>query len=164
MAKAKHAKTNAIRLLEQQKIQFEVIEYDTSDGQVDGISVAEKIGHPVSRVFKTLVAKASAQKLFVFVIPVAEELDLKAAAKVVGEKKIEMLAVKELLGYTGYVRGGCSPVGMKKLYPTVIDASAQEQGSIIVSAGKIGMQVHLQLDDLVAVTKAKLAPISTTQE
>lgn len=164
MAKAKHAKTNAIRLLEQQKIQFEVIEYETSDGQVDGISVAEKIGHPVSCVFKTLVAKASAQKLFVFVIPVAEELDLKAAAKVVGEKKIEMLAVKELLGYTGYVRGGCSPVGMKKLYPTVIDASAQEQGSIIVSAGKIGMQVHLQLDDLVAVTKAKLAPISTTQE
>ncbi|MGA3602907.1 Cys-tRNA(Pro) deacylase [Lysinibacillus agricola] len=164
MAKAKHAKTNAIRLLEQQKIQFEVIEYETSDGQVDGISVAEKIGHPVTSVFKTLVAKASAQKLFVFVIPVAEELDLKAAAKVVGEKKIEMLAVKELLGYTGYVRGGCSPVGMKKLYPTVIDASAQEQGSIIVSAGKIGMQVHLQLDDLVAVTKAKLAPISTTQE
>ncbi|MFJ8514982.1 Cys-tRNA(Pro) deacylase [Lysinibacillus xylanilyticus] len=163
MAKAKHAKTNAIRLLEQQKIQFEVIEYETGDGQVDGISVAEKIGHPVSRVFKTLVAKASAQKLFVFVIPVAEELDLKAAAKVVGEKKIDMLPVKELLGYTGYVRGGCSPVGMKKLYPTVIDASAQEQGKIIVSAGKIGMQVHLQLDDLVAATKAKLAPITTTQ-
>ncbi|MCL1697604.1 Cys-tRNA(Pro) deacylase [Lysinibacillus sp. BPa_S21] len=163
MAKAKHAKTNAIRLLEQQKIQFEVIEYETGDGQVDGISVAEKIGHPVSRVFKTLVAKASAQKLFVFVIPVADELDLKAAAKVVGEKKIDMLPVKELLGYTGYVRGGCSPVGMKKLYPTVIDASAQEQGNIIVSAGKIGMQIHVQLDDLVAVTKAKLAPITTTQ-
>ncbi|PJO41605.1 Cys-tRNA(Pro) deacylase [Lysinibacillus xylanilyticus] len=163
MAKAKHAKTNAIRLLEQQKIQFEVIEYETGDGQVDGISVAEKIGHPVSRVFKTLVAKASAQKLFVFVIPVAEELDLKAAAKVVGEKKIDMLPVKELLGYTGYVRGGCSPVGMKKLYPTVIDTSAQEQGKIIVSAGKIGMQIHLQLDDLVVATEAKLAPITTTQ-
>ncbi len=163
MAKAKHAKTNAIRLLEQQKIQFEVIEYETGDGQVDGISVAEKIGHPVSRVFKTLVAKASAQKLFVFVIPVAEELDLKGAAKVVGEKKIDMLPVKELLGYTGYVRGGCSPVGMKKLYPTVIDTSAQEQGKIIVSAGKIGMQIHLQLDDLVVATKAKLAPITTTQ-
>jgi len=163
LAKAKHAKTNAIRLLEQQKIQFEVIEYETGDGQVDGISVAEKIGHPVSRVFKTLVAKASAQKLFVFVIPVAEELDLKGAAKVVGEKKIDMLPVKELLGYTGYVRGGCSPVGMKKLYPTVIDTSAQEQGKIIVSAGKIGMQIHLQLDDLVVATKAKLAPITTTQ-
>lgn len=162
MAKAKHAKTNAIRLLEQQKIQFDVIEYETGDGQVDGISVAEKIGHPVSHVFKTLVAKASAQKLFVFVIPVADELDLKAAAKVIGEKKIDMLPVKELLGYTGYVRGGCSPVGMKKLYPTVIDASAQEQGSIIVSAGKIGMQIHVQLDDLVAVTKAKLASITTT--
>ncbi|MGE8033316.1 aminoacyl-tRNA deacylase [Lysinibacillus sp. KCTC 33748] len=164
MAKAKHAKTNAIRLLEQQKIQFDVIEYETGDGQVDGISVAEKIGHPVSHVFKTLVAKASAQKLFVFVIPVADELDLKAAAKVIGEKKIDMLPVKELLGYTGYVRGGCSPVGMKKLYPTVIDASAQEQGSIIVSAGKIGMQIHVQLDDLVAVTKAKLASITTTQK
>ncbi|MEB2279884.1 Cys-tRNA(Pro) deacylase [Lysinibacillus xylanilyticus] len=164
MAKAKHAKTNAIRLLEQQKIQFEVIEYETGDGQVDGISVAEKIGHPVARVFKTLVAKASAQKLFVFVIPVADELDLKAAAKVVGEKKIDMLPVKELLGYTGYVRGGCSPVGMKKLYPTVIDSSAQEQGNIIVSAGKIGMQIHLQLDDLVAVTKANIASITTTQE
>jgi len=164
MAKAKHAKTNAIRLLEQQKIQFEVIEYETGDGQVDGISVAEKIGHPVSRVFKTLVAKASAQKLFVFVIPVADELDLKAAAKVIGEKKIDMLPVKELLGFTGYVRGGCSPVGMKKLYPTVIDASAQEQGNIIVSAGKIGMQIHVQLDDLVAVTKAKIASITTTQK
>ncbi|UDK95289.1 Cys-tRNA(Pro) deacylase [Lysinibacillus sphaericus] len=164
MAKAKHTKTNAIRLLEQQKIQFDVLEYETGDGQVDGGSVAEKIGHPVSCVFKTLVAKASAQQLFVFVIPVAEELDLKAAAKVVGEKKIEMLAVKELLGYTGYIRGGCSPVGMKKLYPTVVDASAREQGSIIVSAGKIGMQMHIQLDDLLAVTKAQLAPITTIQE
>ncbi|AHN20409.1 Cys-tRNA(Pro) deacylase [Lysinibacillus sphaericus] len=164
MAKAKHTKTNAIRLLEQQKIQFDVLEYETGDGQVDGVSVAEKIGHPVSCVFKTLVAKASAQQLFVFVIPVAEELDLKAAAKVVGEKKIEMLAVKELLGYTGYIRGGCSPVGMKKLYPTVVDASAREQGSIIVSAGKIGMQMHIQLDDLLAVTKAQLAPITTIQE
>ncbi|MFJ7698011.1 Cys-tRNA(Pro) deacylase [Lysinibacillus fusiformis] len=162
MAKAKHAKTNAIRLLEQQKIQFDVIEYEIGDGQVDGVSVAEKIDHPVARVFKTLVAKASAQKLFVFVIPVAEELDLKAAAKVVGEKKIDMLPVKDLLSYTGYVRGGCSPVGMKKLYPTVIDETAQQQGSIIVSAGKIGMQIHVQLNDLTNITKAQLAPITTT--
>lgn len=162
MAKAKHAKTNAIRLLEQQKIQFDVIEYEIGDGQVDGVSVAEKIGQPVACVFKTLVAKASAQKLFVFVIPVAEELDLKAAAKVVGEKKIDMLPVKDLLSYTGYVRGGCSPVGMKKLYPTVIDETAQEQGSIIVSAGKIGMQIHVQLNDLKNITKAQLAPITTT--
>ncbi|MDC6270513.1 Cys-tRNA(Pro) deacylase [Lysinibacillus fusiformis] len=162
MAKAKHVKTNAIRLLEQQKIQFDVIEYEIGDGQVDGVSVAEKIGQPVARVFKTLVAKASAQKLFVFVIPVAEELDLKTAAKVVGEKKIDMLPVKDLLSYTGYVRGGCSPVGMKKLYPTVIDKTAQEQGSIIVSAGKIGMQIHVQLNDLKNITKAQLAPITTT--
>lgn len=164
MAKAKHAKTNAIRLLEQQKIHFDVMEYETGDGQVDGVSVAEKIGQPVARVFKTLVAKASAQRLFVFVIPVAEELDLKAAAKVVGEKKIEMLAVKDLLIHTGYVRGGCSPVGMKKLYPTVIDVSAQEQGSIIVSAGKIGMQIHVQIEDLKNITKAQLATITTTHE
>lgn len=164
MAKAKYAKTNAIRLLEQQKIHFDVMEYETGDGQVDGVSVAEKIGQPVARVFKTLVAKASAQRLFVFVIPVAEELDLKAAAKVVGEKKIEMLAVKDLLSHTGYVRGGCSPVGMKKLYPTVIDVSAQEQGSIIVSAGKIGMQIHVQIDDLKNITKAQLASITTTHE
>jgi len=164
VAKVKHTKTNAIRLLEQQKIQFDILEYDTSDDQVDGISVAGKIGYPVAKVFKTLVAKASAQKLFVFVIPVSEELDLKAAAKVVGEKKIEMLAVKELLSYTGYIRGGCSPVGMKKLYPTVVDASAQEQGSMIVSAGKIGMQMHVQLDDLLTVTKGQLAPITTIQE
>ncbi|WP_347723297.1 Cys-tRNA(Pro) deacylase [Lysinibacillus capsici] len=164
MAKAKHAKTNAIRLLEQQKIHFDVMEYETGDGQVDGVSVAEKIGQPVARVFKTLVAKASAQRLFVFVIPVAEELDLKAAAKVVGEKKIEMLAVKDLLSHTGYVRGGCSPVGMKKLYPTVIDVSAQEQGSIIVSAGKIGMQIHVQIDDLKNITNAQLASITTTHE
>ncbi|WP_369382487.1 Cys-tRNA(Pro) deacylase [Lysinibacillus fusiformis] len=162
MAKAKHVKTNAIRLLEQQKIQFDVIEYEIGDGQVDGVSVAEKIDQPVARVFKTLVAKASAQKLFVFVIPVAEELDLKTAAKVVGEKKIDMLPVKDLLSYTGYVRGGCSPVGMKKLYPTVIDKTAQEQGSIIVSAGKIGMQIHVQLNDLKNITKAQLAPITTT--
>ncbi|GAA3351381.1 Cys-tRNA(Pro) deacylase [Lysinibacillus sp. FSL M8-0216] len=162
MAKAKHAKTNAIRLLEQQKIQFDVIEYEIGDGQVDGVSVAEKIGQPVARVFKTLVARASAHKLFVFVIPVADELDLKAAAKVVGEKKIDMLPVKDLLSYTGYVRGGCSPVGMKKLYPTVIDETAQQQGSIIVSAGKIGMQMHVQLNDLKNITKAQLAPITTT--
>lgn len=135
-----------------------MIEYETGDGQVDGVSVAEKIGHPVTRVFKTLVAKASAQKLFVFIIPVAEELDLKAAAKVVGEKKIEMLAVKDLLGYTGYVRGGCSPVGMKKLYPTVIDESALGQDSIIVSAGKIGMQIHVQLDDLKKYDKGTACP------
>ncbi|EAZ86225.1 MULTISPECIES: Cys-tRNA(Pro) deacylase [Lysinibacillus] len=162
MAKAKHAKTNAIRLLEQQKIKFDVIEYEIGDGQVDGVSVAEKIGQPVARVFKTLVARASAHKLFVFVIPVADELDLKAAAKVVGEKKIDMLPVKDLLSYTGYVRGGCSPVGMKKLYPTVIDETAQQQGSIIVSAGKIGMQMHVQLNDLKNITKAQLAPITTT--
>ncbi|MEG0448903.1 MAG: Cys-tRNA(Pro) deacylase [Lysinibacillus sp.] len=162
MAKSKQVKTNAVRLLEQQKIEFDTMEYDVSDGQIDGVSVAEKIGHPVSTVFKTLVAKASAQKLFVFVIPVADELDLKAAAKTVGEKKIEMLAVKEILGYTGYIRGGCSPIGMKKLYPTILDAAAGEQERIIVSAGKIGLQMNVRTKDLLAVTHGKLAPITMT--
>lgn len=160
MAKHKIEKTNAVRILDQQKVDYELMEYEVSDGQVDGITVAAKIGHPVSIVFKTLVARASIQKLYVFVIPVAKELDLKAAAKVVGEKKIEMLHVKDLLSNTGYIRGGCSPIGMKKLYPTIIDISAKEQGSIFVSAGKIGMQMHVAVEDLLKLTKGKLAPIT----
>lgn len=160
VAKHKIEKTNAVRLLDQQKVNYELMEYEITDGQVDGVSVAAKIGHPVSIVYKTLVARASAQKLYVFVIPVAEELDLKAAAKVVGEKKIEMLHVKDLLPNTGYIRGGCSPIGMKKLYPTIIDASAEEHDRIFVSAGKIGMQIYVTVEDLLKYTKGKLASVT----
>lgn len=160
MAKHKVVKTNAVRLLDQQKIHYDLVEYEVTDGQLDGITVAGKIGHPVSVVFKTLVARANAQNIYVFVIPVAAELDLKAAAKVVGEKKIEMLAVKELLINTGYIRGGCSPIGMKKIFPTIIDIAADKEKSIFVSAGKIGMQIHLNVADLVKVTKARLAKIA----
>lgn len=159
MAK-KIQKTNAIRLVEQQKITHEVLQYDVDPDHVDGLTVAAKIGHNVDEVFKTLVATAGAQKYFVFVIPVGAALNLKLAAKVVGEKKIDMLPVKELLNLTGYVRGGCSPIGMKKLFPTVIDESAMEKPYIIVSAGKIGMQLKLAVADLARVTNAQLAAIT----
>ena len=160
MAK-KIAKTNAVRLIEQQKIAHELFEYETEDGQaVDGITVASKIGQPVEHVFKTLLATAGSNRYYVFVVPVAAELNLKQVAKVAGEKKIEMLAVKDLLGLTGYVRGGCSPIGMKKLFPTFIDASAENLDFIIVSAGKIGMQIKLAPADLAKASKAKFANIT----
>lgn len=160
MAK-KPTKTNAVRLIEQQKIVHELFEYTTSDGEaVDGVTVAAKIGKPVEHVFKTLIATAGPNRFYVFVVPVAAELNLKAAAKVAGEKKIEMLAVKDLLGLTGYVRGGCSPIGMKKLFPTFIDASAEGLEYIIVSAGKIGMQIKLTPKDLAQAVKAKFEEIA----
>lgn len=159
MAK-KVVKTNAIRLIEQQKIAHDVLEYSTENGQaVDGVTVANKIGHSLDFVYKTLIATAGKGKYFVFVIPVAAELNLKAAAKVVGEKKVEMIPVKELLGLTGYVRGGCSPVGMKKLFPTYIDQTAEQIEYIIVSAGKIGMQVKLAPVDLATLSHAQFAPL-----
>ena len=154
MAK-KIAKTNAVRLIEQQKIAHELSEYETEDGQaVDGLTVASKIGQPVEHVFKTLLATAGSNRYYVFVVPVAAELNLKQAAKVAGEKKIEMLAVKDLLGLTGYVRGGCSPIGMKKRFPTFIDASAKPLKFMIVSAGKIGMQIKLAPEDLATLSNA----------
>ncbi|ATP38893.1 Cys-tRNA(Pro) deacylase [Solibacillus sp. R5-41] len=163
MAK-KNVKTNAIRLIEQQKIPHEVFEYTTEDGEaVDGVTAANKIGQPVERVYKTLIATAGKGHFFVFVIPVATELNLKAAAKAVGEKKIEMLATKELLSLTGYIRGGCSPIGMKKLFPTYIDETAESLDYFIVSAGKIGMQLKLAPADLANATKAKFASIIVSE-
>ena len=160
MAK-KVVKTNAVRLVEQQKITHELLYYETEDGQaVDGETVAQKIGYPMQNVYKTLIATAGSNKFFVFVVPVSRELNLKAAAKVAGEKKIEMIAVKDLLALTGYVRGGCSPVGMKKLFPTYIDASAEGLDYMIVSAGKIGMQLKLAPTDLAQLSKAKFAKVA----
>ncbi|MEK4698386.1 Cys-tRNA(Pro) deacylase [Solibacillus sp. FSL R7-0668] len=161
MAK-KHVKTNAIRLIEQQKIVHEIVEYTSEDGAaVDGMTVATKIGQSVEHVYKTLIATAGKGNYFVFVIPVAAELNLKAAAKVVGEKKIEMIAVKELLGLTGYVRGGCSPIGMKKPFPTYIEQAAETLDYIIVSAGKIGMQMKLAPIDLAKASNAQFAQLVT---
>ncbi|KXZ15203.1 aminoacyl-tRNA deacylase [Bacillus nakamurai] len=159
MAK-KTVKTNAVRIIEQQNISYELLGYKTESGQpADGISVSEKIGYSAECVYKTLVATAGADRYYVFVVPVAEELDLKKAAKAIGEKKIEMIAMKDLLGVTGYVRGGCSPIGMKKWFPTYMDASAETLDFIIVSAGKIGMQLKLAPKDLAKVCCAKFIEV-----
>ena len=156
---AKKQKTNAVRMLEQQKIPFELIEYELTDDLVDGVTVANKIGYPVFVVYKTLLVTAGANKFFVCIIPVDQELNLKSIAKVVGEKKVELLHVKELLPTTGYIRGGCSPIGMKKLFPTIIDSSAENNDFIIVSGGRIGLQLKLLLADLLRITKGKTAAI-----
>ncbi len=148
-----------MRMLDQHSVPYSLYEYTVQDGQIDGISVAHKIGQPVNYVFKTLVA-SSLEKVFVFLVPVEKELDLKTAAKVVNEKKIDLLPVKDLLGLTGYIRGGCSPIGMKKLFPTFIDTSAKELEYMIVSAGKIGMQIQLKPSDLISCTKGDYALIS----
>ncbi len=152
------AKTNAMRILDKEHIPYDVHEYDPEDGQVHGTAVAEKISKPAPIVHKTLVTRGK-NGLHIFVIPVAEELDLKKAARAAQEKKLDMLPVKELLAHTGYIRGGCSPIGMKKLYPTFIDHRAKTLDQIIVSAGKIGMQVELAPDQLAAVVKATFAEI-----
>ena len=155
MAKSNRAvKTNAVRILESEKIEYKLIEYDISDGLVDGVSVAEKTGQVVDTVYKTLVTTVGAKELFVFLLPVAQELDLKKAAKAAGVKKLEMLPLKDLTKETGYIRGGCSAVGMKRKYPTFIDETALNLDRMIVSAGKPGVQMSLTPKDLGKVTDA----------
>ena len=159
MAKAEE-KTNVMRLLDQKKVKYTGHHYEAPNGAVDGVSVAAAVGKDVSQVFKTLVTRGARKKNYVFVVPVAMELDLKAAAKAAGEKSIEMIRQAELLPLTGYVHGGCSPLGMKKQFPTFIDASAQEQETMMVSAGKIGTQVELKPDDLATLARARFAPVA----
>ena len=162
MAK-KEEKTNVMRLLTAAKIPFAAHYYDHEDGQIDGAAVARKLGQPPERVFKTLVTRGtgkSAKNYYVFVIPVEQELDLKAAAKAAGEKAIEMIHVSELLALTGYIRGGCSPVGMKKPFPTFFDQSAAAQPTIMVSAGRIGTQVEVEPGLLVPFVKGTLVPLT----
>lgn len=145
-------KTNAMRILDKSKITYTVLTYDASDGVIDGVSVAAKIGQNPDIVYKTLVTKGKSNDYFVFVIPVEKELNLKAAAKAVGEKSVEMIPVKDINKVTGYIRGGCSPVGMKKQFRTVIHSSAKDLDVFFVSAGKIGMQLGLSpklLSDLI---------------
>jgi len=153
------AKTNAMRILDAKKVSYDMFTYDNKDGKIDGVSVAEKIGRDPKEVYKTLVAQGASKNIYVFVIPVAEELDLKKAAKAAGEKNIEMLPVKDIQKWTGYIRGGCSPIGMKKEYKTFIDEQAKGLEIIIVSAGKIGVQIALDPDQLQEVTKADIVPI-----
>ncbi|MDK0734957.1 Cys-tRNA(Pro) deacylase [Clostridium perfringens] len=155
MAKDKKLKTNAMRILDSKKVLYEMLSYESEDGKIDGISVAHKIGVDEKNVFKTLVAQGTSKELYVFVIPVAEELDLKNAAKIAGEKKVEMIAVKDILKYTGYIRGGCSPIGLKRDYRTFIHESAKDLDFMIVSAGKIGHQIKLNPNDLVEVVSGK---------
>ncbi len=153
-------KTNAMRLLDAEGIFYETYTYDVKDGKIDGISVAHKIGKPPSIVFKTLVVQGASKKTYVFVIPVEAELDLKKAASAAREKKVEMAPVKDIQKLTGYIRGGCSPIGMKKLYPTFIDQETQFHDQIIVSGGKIGIQLLIKVDDLAKMTNAAIAEIS----
>ena len=160
----KSEKTNVMRLLEQKKIKYIPHEYPHGDAPVDGVTVAAMLGQDPAKVFKTLAVRGASKKIYVFDIPVAAELDLKKAAKAVGEKSVAMLHVSEITALTGYVRGGCSPVGMKKLYPTVFDASAEGLDSIMVSAGKIGYQVELSPAELIALVRGKTADITTEDQ
>ncbi|PZP49339.1 MAG: Cys-tRNA(Pro) deacylase [Pseudopedobacter saltans] len=153
-------KTNAMRMLDKQKIVYKEYAYDIDDGLIDGHSVYKKLGMDPASFFKTLVTRGKDKQIFVFVIPVLEELDLKKAAKSVNEKNVEMLPVKELLAITGYVRGGCSPVGMKKLYTTVFDKSIDGLDEIFVSGGRKGLLMRLQPDDLLKVTEGKTEEIT----
>ena len=155
----KELKTNAVRILDKNKINYTLITYEC-DEFIDGLHTAEKTGAPVEQSFKTLVMQGKSKKYYVFVIPIAEEVDLKIAAKTVGEKSVEMIHVKDLTAITGYVRGGCSPLGMKKQFPTVIHSSAENYSEIYVSGGRIGTTIRLDPKDLAKVTNATFAPVT----
>jgi Cys-tRNA(Pro)/Cys-tRNA(Cys) deacylase len=152
-------KTNAIRILETEKVNYTAYEYDFSDGKIDGVTVAGKIGIEAERVFKTLVTVGKMTGINVFVIPVQHELDLKKAATAAGDKNIEMIKSKELEPQTGYIHGGCSPVGMKKKFPTYFEETAELFEKIIVSGGKIGLQVEVSPNDLIRVTGGKFCDL-----
>ena len=152
-------KTNAVRLLDKEKIEYKLIPYEVDESDLSAIHVAEQLQEPVEQVFKTLVLKGDKSGYFVCIIPGAEELDLKAAAKISGNKSCDMIPMKELLNITGYIRGACSPIGMKKLFPTYIDKSYEVFEYIYISAGKRGLQIQLNPLDLiqiVSITTGKL--------
>lgn len=155
----KEQKTNVMRFLEKNKVGFTAREYPHGDEAVDGMTVAETCGLDPERVFKTLVARGASKEIYVFVIPVCCELDLKKAAKAAGEKSVAMIHVSEITALTGYVRGGCSPIGMRKQYKTFYNDSALMQETIMVSAGKIGYQVELSPDELIRLTRGKTADL-----
>ena len=154
----KEVKTNAVRILDRNKVDYELKKYEWDDFK-DGESIADMLGQSYDMSFKTLVTVGKSGKYYVFAIPVDKEMDMKKAAKEVGEKNIEMLHVKDINAVTGYIRGGCTPIGMKKSYPTVINESAKEHDKIIVSGGRLGLQIILKPDDLIKVTNGKYADI-----
>ena len=159
MAKEKEIKTNAMRILDRQKIKYEVLQYEC-DEFIDGLHTAEKTGAPVEQSFKTLVAQGKSKQYYVLVLPIAEEVDLKKAAKAVGEKSIAMLPQKKLLPLTGYVHGGCSPVGMKKPFPTWIDETALLTDAFFCSAGRLGAQIGIDPEALAGYIGAQFADLT----
>lgn len=158
MAKNKEIKTNAMRILEKEKIPFICHTYEC-DEFTDGIQIADMLSLPHEKVYKTLVTIGNSKSYFVFVIPVARELDLKKAAKAVGEKSVSMIHVKDINQVTGYIRGGCTAVGMKKQYVTRLDESARSKDKIYVSGGRIGSQIELKPDDLLKACRGEYADV-----
>ena len=156
---AKQEKTNVMRILEQKKIPYTMHDY-TESGAIAGEDVARVLGENPDEVFKTLVTVGKSKQNYVFLVPVNKELNLKKAASAVGEKSIEMIKSKDLLGLTGYVHGGCSPIGMKKVFPTVVDISAENMEKILFSGGKIGFQVELKVEDFKKIINFKFADIT----
>ena len=155
----KEEKTNAVRLLTQKKLAFQTHDY-TDSGAVSGLEVAQALGQEPQQMFKTLVTEGRSGAHYVFLVPVAGELDLKKAASAVGEKSVAMIKAKDLLPLTGYIHGGCSPVGMKKFFPTVIDQSAAQFDTILFSGGRIGLQIETSLTELEKVIRFRLADIA----
>ena len=153
-------KTNAMRMLDAAKIPYEILEYEVDESDLSGVHIAEQLHFPQEKMFKTLVARGDKTGPLVFCLPVAGELNLKHAASATGNKKIEMVPVRELLGLTGYIRGGCSPIGMKKKFPTFIDSSAEQFDRITVSSGTRGAQLLLNREALVAFVQAKVLPLT----
>jgi Cys-tRNA(Pro)/Cys-tRNA(Cys) deacylase len=154
-----NVKTNAVRLLDLKKVDYILYEYDAPDGFLDGVSVAKATGIDPERVFKTLVTQGASKEFYVCVIPVTHELDLKKAAKHFGEKKLEMIPAKDITKVTGYIKGGCSPVGMKKPFKTAIDENSRRFERIVVSAGKVGLQMDLPLAGLAEATSASITDL-----
>ncbi|MBQ1492772.1 MAG: Cys-tRNA(Pro) deacylase [Blautia sp.] len=159
---SKEIKTNAMRILERAKVPYEAFPYEC-DEFVDGVHCADLIGAKHEQSFKTLVMRGKGGGFYVYVVPCEKEVDCKAAAQAVGEKAVDMIHVKELTSITGYIRGGCSPVGMKKAYPTVVDASAADFDKIYVSGGRVGLSLLVPVEGLLAVTKGKLADICMSE-
>ena len=159
MAKQKEVKTNAMRILESMKIDFTHLTYECKEFE-DGIQIADMLGLPHEKVYKTLVTVGHSKNYYVFVIPIEAELDMKKAAKSVGEKSVAMIHVKEINQITGYIRGGCTAIGMKKQYVTRVDASAEALETIIVSGGRIGSQIELSPEDLLKAADAEYADIT----
>jgi len=156
----KQQKTNVMRLLDAARIEYEAFYYDTKDNRLDGVSVADKMGQNKDHVFKTLVTISQSGSLYVFVIPVQSELNLKKAAAAVKEKNVVMIPQKDLLPTTGYIHGGCSPIGMKKPYPVTVHSSAADLPKMVFSGGKVGTQVCMAPNDLIKMVNGKFADIT----